>query len=184
MADNKIITQNFFVITGGPGVGKTTLLNELNSREYNYIPEAARQIIKEQMEMNGNALPWENTTKYKALMLEKSITDYQLAKPNIITFFDRGIPDTLCYSKVLGETISTEEDTAARKYRYNNKVFLLPPWREIYVTDTERKQDWEEAVRTYELMKTTYMEYGYEIIEVPKISVKERADFILKCIEK
>ena len=67
----------------------------------------------------------------------------------------------------------------AENWRYNKSIFILPPWQEIYETDNERKQDWEEAVLTFEKMSETYKNYGYNIIEIPKISVRERANFIL-----
>ena len=38
----------------------------------------------------------------------------------------------------------------AENWRYNKSIFILPPWQEIYETDNERKQDWEEAVLTFE----------------------------------
>ena len=44
---------------------------------------------------------------------------------------------------------------------YNPIVFILPPWKEIYQTDNERKQDWQEAEHTYFQMKSTYEKYGY-----------------------
>jgi len=59
--------QNYYVITGGPGVGKTTLLNALEIKGMRVIPEDARQIIKEQMQTNGEGLPWKNKTCLKLL---------------------------------------------------------------------------------------------------------------------
>jgi predicted ATPase len=37
----------FYVITGEPGVGKTTLLNELKAKGMTVIPEIARELIQE-----------------------------------------------------------------------------------------------------------------------------------------
>ena len=68
---------------------------------------------------------------------------------------------------------------ACRVYRYASRVFLAPPWREIYETDTERKQTYEEAVQTYEQMKLAYQDCGYELIEIPRLDVASRAEFIL-----
>jgi len=68
-------------------------------------------------------------------------------------------------------------------YRYNKKAFLFPPWPEIYCHDTERKQDLNEAIETYHAVKAGYLQCGYEIIEVPKISITRRAEYILKIIE-
>ncbi|MGE4512409.1 MAG: AAA family ATPase, partial [Chryseobacterium sp.] len=42
--------KNLFVITGGPGTGKTTLLNALSANLYKTIQEAARAIIREETE--------------------------------------------------------------------------------------------------------------------------------------
>ncbi|MFL9835861.1 AAA family ATPase [Flavobacterium sp. ST-75] len=171
--------NNLYIITGGPGCGKTTLIEKLKQYGYNCIDEAARSIIQEQVKNNGDALPWKNTFKYKQLMLQKSIEDYTKANKESITFFDRGIPDTVCYSKVLNKEITPEENLASITYRYNKKVFWLPPWKEIYTTDSERKQNWTEAKRTAFLMQETYLNYGYEVIKIPKTTPKERALFIL-----
>ena len=45
----KMIKYNFYVITGGPGAGKTSVLENLASKGYGYIPETARQIIRERL---------------------------------------------------------------------------------------------------------------------------------------
>jgi predicted ATPase len=46
------------VISGGPGVGKTTTLLELERRGFRCAAEVARQIIQEQVRDRGDALPW------------------------------------------------------------------------------------------------------------------------------
>jgi predicted ATPase len=176
-------SNNFHIITGGPGVGKTTLTNELHVRGFKTVPEIAREIIRQQMEINGEGLPWKNKALYTDLMLEASIESYRkMHRENTeeTVFFDRGIPDTLCYAKMTGINISKAMNDNAVQYRYNKKVFLLPAWKEIYATDNERKQDWEEAVYTCQMMKKTYQEYGYLVIEVPKTSVDKRISFILE----
>jgi predicted ATPase len=177
-----MVHKNYYVITGGPGVGKTTLLHELEKRNYRCMPEAARRIIQEQMAQNGDALPWKNTLRYKELMLEGSVSLYLQADPAIITFFDRGIPDVMAYAELTGLTVTDKLTSAITSYRYNPTVFILPPWKEIYETDNERKQTWEEAVATFDVMKQTYSACGYTLTEVPPLPVAARADFILRPI--
>ena len=77
-------------------------------------------------------------------------------------FFDRGIPDTLAYARLIELDDREYIELAVDKYRYSEQVFILPPWESIYHTDKERKQSFDEAVDTY--------------------SVKARKDFIIDCI--
>ncbi|MBC9798396.1 AAA family ATPase [Sinomicrobium weinanense] len=174
--------HRFYVMTGGPGVGKTTTLLALQKHGYDHVPEVARQVIREQMAQDGDALPWKNTEKYRDLMLSRSVDSYlsalekQAEKP---LFFDRGIPDTLAYSYLEDIPVSDELKEGLQDYRYRSEVFIFPPWEEIYKTDGERKQDFEEAVRTYEVMAEAYTRQGYELLVVPKTDVEERVKFIL-----
>ncbi|PYE90125.1 AAA domain-containing protein [Phyllobacterium leguminum] len=69
---------------------------------------------------------------------------------------------------------------AAERFRYNRMVFVLPPWPEIFKRDAERKQDLDEARRTFEAVSAAYMACGYELITVPRVTVEERVRFVLK----
>lgn len=68
----------------------------------------------------------------------------------------------------------------ALRLRYNRRVFLAPPWKAIYGNDEHRRQSWELAVRTYEVMCSTYAELGYELVELPRVSVEERVAFLVE----
>ena len=176
-----MIQHNFVVITGGPGAGKTTLIRELEHRGYPCVNEVARELIAEQVERGGTALPWNDKELYKQIMLERSVAAYyNTPAGSRPVFFDRGIPDILCYAALEGLLLTTAMEQYAQELRYHNTVFMLPPWEAIYHTDQERKQGWDEAVRTYELMKQTYLEYGYELLEVPVAPVSYRVAFILE----
>jgi len=174
---------NLFVVSGGPGAGKTTLMQELARRGFHHAPEVARQIIQEQADCGGTALPWRDRESYTQLMLERSIKSYLEHFPSLkTTFSDRGIPDTLCYARLIGLSETSLIERACRQYRYAPIVFLTPPWKEIYETDSERKQDFAEAERTYEQMRKVYRECGYELSVVPRAPPRARAEFILERI--
>lgn len=177
-------SKPLFVITGGPGVGKTAIIRELQYRGYDCVDEVARRIIKEQMESGGNALPWADTAAYTQQMLSRSVQSFiENREARSITFFDRGIPDTLAYARLIGLDVFPELNEAVHTHRYHPVVFILPPWKEIYETDSERKQTFAEAVQTYEVMTRTYSGCGYLPIVVPKLNVQARADFVERMIE-
>lgn len=131
--------------------------------------------------MGGSALPWADRDLYTRLMLDRSVAAYEQAfSASMPLFFDRGIPDALCYARLVGVKDEEYIREASNRYRYTSPAFMAPPWEEIYRTDSERKQDFAEAVRTYDLMRSVYRECGYEIIELPKMPAAERAEFILR----
>lgn len=172
--------KGLYVITGGPGTGKTSLIEELEKDGLKTVKEVARDIIKEQQLQGGDALPWKDTGLYTKIMLERSVDSYLAhAKEDGVLFFDRGIPDTLAYAQLIGLNDRKYIELAVNKYRYSEQVFILPPWESIYHTDKERKQSFNEAIDTYYVMRDVYENAGYTLIEVPQLSVDARKDFIM-----
>ena len=99
----RVANPNLFVISGGPGTGKTTLLEELESLGYPHAPEVAREIIREQVQSGGTALPWGDREAYTELMLQRSIDSFREHTPAVKPVFsDRGIPDLLGYARLIG----------------------------------------------------------------------------------
>ena len=181
MLRNRLLPYPKIILTGGPGSGKTSIIEELRSRGFQCIDEVGRKIIQEQLEMGGDALHWGDQIKFRDLMLSRSVEDYlsveETKKP---VFFDRGIPELIGYSYLINQPVSEECKLAAEKYRYHQNVFIAPPWLEIYQNDAERKQDFQEAIATYEAVKKSYIECGYNVIELPKVDVDGRVTFILE----
>jgi len=184
MAD-RIVNEMLFVITGGPGSGKTTLLLELARRGFTCSEEVARRIIQEQVRSNGAAVPWGDTARYTELMLVGSIESFRENRnASAVIFMDRGIPDVASYARLIGLPLFDELRTACETYRYNKTVFMAPPWKEIYTTDSERKQNYQEAIDTHRMLVAVYEEYGYQVIELPKVSPDERATFVIAQIDR
>ena len=176
-----LVNPNLFVVSGGPGSGKTTVLGELAKLGFPHAPEVARQIIKEQVQANGKALPWIDREAFTRLMLQRSIQAYlEHAPARRPVFSDRGIPDTLGYARLIGLPDTCAIESACRYYRYAPLVFLAPPWKEIYETDNERKQDFAEAERTFNEVARAYRQCGYDLIELPKLPPPARAQVILE----
>lgn len=177
---NIINHNNYFILTGGPGSGKSSIISVLKNMGYICVDEAARQIIQEQANIGGDALHNKDQIKFRDLMLSRSIADYHsVSESECLVFFDRGIPELISYCHLIQCEVPEAISQATKLYRYNHRVFIAPPWKEIYRHDMERKQDWDEAVATHQHIAAAYVEAGYELIELPKTSVNERVEFIL-----
>lgn len=176
--------NRFYVITGGPGSGKTTLIEALRARGYSCSVEAGRGIIQDQVKIDGRALPWRDRLLFAELMLSWEMRSYHAAEKSAgAVFFDRGVPDVLGYLRSVGTRPPEHVIHAARAFGYNSTVFVAPPWREIFQPDQERKQDFDEAIRTYDALVETYTNLHYRLVEIPPSPVGERVDFVLDHIK-
>ncbi|PSJ52656.1 AAA family ATPase [Kumtagia ephedrae] len=169
----------FFVLTGGPGSGKTTLIDALRGEGFAGTEEAGRGVIRDQVTVGGSALPWGNRALFAELMLSWEMRSHaQALETTGPVFFDRGVPDCIGYLELCGLPVPDHFRSAADRFRYHPTVFVLPPWPEIYSGDEERKQDFDEAVRTFEAVSAAYAACGYTLVEVPKTTVSERLAFV------
>lgn len=176
--------RRFFIVTSGPGSGKSTLLDALECAGFARSQEAGRGVIRDQMAIDGHALPWRDPAAFAELMLSWEMRSYDLARHARGTvFFDRGVPDVVGYLRLTGLAVPAHAQAAARRFRYHRRVFIAPPWPDIYTQDTERRQDFAEAVRTYDAMVECYTSYGYRLVELPRESVKTRVRFVLDALD-
>jgi predicted ATPase len=173
-------TDRFFVLTGGPGSGKTTLVEALKAAGFATAPEAGRGIIRDQVEIGGPALPWQDPALFAELMLSWELRSYHAAcEVSGPVFFDRGVPDTIGYLRLCGLPVPSHAVDAARKCRYARRVFVAPPWPDIFTQDDERRQTFDEAGRTFGSVTGVYAELGYELVPLPLEPVEERVRFII-----
>ncbi len=172
--------QNRIIITGGGGSGKTTLINELAHQGYTVFPEVSRELIAEQQAANGEVLPWLNMAAFGAACLERM--EAQLAACGLgLTFFDRGIPDLYAYFSCNGIAVPNYFERHAKAYA--SKVFICPPWIDIFENDMQRPESFAYTNCIYEALKQSYQSFGYTLIEVPKTPVRERVAFVLDSLK-
>lgn len=172
-----------FVVTGGPGGGKTTLLTSLSERGYSFAPESARKIIKERLATGLSPRP--EPVSFAHEVLRADIEKYRnIGANNRPMFFDRSVLDALYMLDAENAVTHDEVARYIHDFPYNGVVFLLPPWKEIYGTDSERDQTFEEAVGVFEGMRRWYMQWGYETLEVPRSNIDERISFILEAVDR
>ena len=173
--------SNRYIITGGPGSGKSSLLAALVKQSYQGFEEISRIIIREQHEIGGDKVPWENLADFAELCYDRMNLQLDECQPNSTCFYDRGLPDIIAYVRRGGLRVPAKYFEKAKSY--NRTVFLAPPWQEIFVNDSERPESFEDATEIYHFLKSTYNELGFTIVELPKVSIKERVAFIEKIVQ-
>ncbi len=173
--DKKII-----LLIGGPGSGKTSIINELTKKGYICYPEISRQVTLEAQQTGIDQLFLKEPLLFSEMLLKGRINQYNKAKneETNCVFIDRGIPDVLAYMHYIGDAYPALFDEACKNHRYS-KIFILPPWEDIYVSDNERYENFEQAKLIHDHLVETYQSYGYTLTEVPKADIETRITFIL-----
>ncbi|MNM94410.1 hypothetical protein D3C81_1068130 [compost metagenome] len=176
-------TLRRIVVTGGPGSGKTSLIEALAAAGHATSPEAGRAVIRRQQAIDGQALPWRDRGLFAELMLDHELEAHARAETATgAVFFDRGVPDVVGYLTLCALPVPAHVERAGRDARYDRPVFIAPVWPEIFAQDAERRQDLDEAQRTFDAMTEVYPRFGYELIELPKAPVADRLSFVMKTI--
>lgn len=120
--------QHRFILTGGPGSGKSTIIDTIKKRGFWCSKEAGRGVIQDQVNIGGDALPWANQTAFAELMLSWEMRSWHEAEGQTRPcFFDRGVPDVVGYLRLSELTIPKHLENAIERFRYNRTVFIAPP---------------------------------------------------------
>lgn len=176
--------KQIYIITGGPGFGKTELINELRNTGFYCSSEFAHDFIQAQKAIGGDILPWKNVRLFQQEILNRRIAFFESVPDGRIAFADRGIPDQLAFARYKGIPDPEILIQNAIQYRYASQVFVTPPWPDIFVNDEIRTESYEEAVRIHQSVVKTYAGLNYQIIELPLVAISQRIDFVLQNIEK
>ena len=175
------MAERFVLISGCSGGGKSTLLAELRARGHPVVEEPGRRIVKHELETGGRALPWIDGVAFTHRAIETALADREGARPHSgWVFFDRGLIDAAsALEDLTGEPVL---QSLALAHRYHRRVFMAPPWPEIYVTDAERRHGFDAGLAEYDRLEKALPALGYEVITLPKVSVAARADFVLAAL--
>lgn len=170
-------------MTGGPGTGKSSIINELKKRGHNCFDEISRQITLEARKKGVEQLFLTEPLLFSKMLLEGRLEQFREAEnheDNTI-FLDRGLPDVLAYMDYFETDYPIEFIETCENNRYD-RVFILGPWQEIFVMDNVRYENFEQAQRIHIHLVETYRRFGYDLVDVPFENVEKRTDFILDAL--
>lgn len=160
------------VITGGPSVGKTTIVSGVAERGFPFVQEFATQIIKE-----GVFLPWVDRCSFQDEVLRRQCAaERELDNVTGPVFLDRGLFDGeayYIYDKL--EIPARFAQLDASKYTL---AFLVEPLNFFDKTEV-RREDLEFTHKISVILENCYSSRGVEVVRVPAMTPEERVDFVI-----
>lgn len=167
------------VLTGGPGVGKSTLLAATAAAGIRTFPEIARTILRQPggMEMRAN-----RPAEFADAMLDGEIAAFH-AGGKETALYDRGFPDIVGFLELESLPVTPRLNRSCQVHRYNGPIFRAPPWREIYQSDAQRIQDWDQALASDAAVSAAWRHFGYDLIDLPFAPTDQRLAFIVEKLQ-
>ena len=169
--------SKWYVITGIPSSGKTTVLEHLAKAGYRTVPEAARVLIddgitrgKTVAEIRGDEGDFQRRVAELKLKTEAELLLEE------VVFLDRAMPDSIAYYQLCG--LFPQEAHALCHRDLYQRVFLMEPI--AFEGDYARTESPDAITRLHDLLRDAYEQLGYEVVTVPPVSAEDRAQFILE----
>lgn len=160
------------VITGGPSVGKTTIISMLADRGFQVVQEFATQIIKE-----GEFLPWVDRLKFQAEVLRRQVD----AEQNIVDvgqpiFLDRGLFDGEAY--YIYDKLAIPEAFFKLDASQYTVAFLVEELSFFEVNDVRRENlDFTRELGV--ILENCYRSRNVDVVRVPAMAPEDRVNFVL-----
>jgi predicted ATPase len=172
---------NWFVITGGPGAGKTTTVNILRSRGFKTTIEYARHYIDTQC-LKGKTVEEviRNQVEFQMNVLEMQIAQEAALDPDETIFLDRAIPDALAYYHFLQLAVNEKILKAVGSVNYK-KVFILDCLP--IVNDYARREDAVAQKKIHDCICEVYDSLPFPVVHIPVLEAEKRVDLILSHIK-
>src|SRR5579863_25115 len=179
-----------YVITGGPGVGKTSIIHYLRDRGYHVLGEAATDVIRHSLE-KGIAKPWDKDYKSD---FNDEILDLQYHRQNEtpgtgLVFFDRSMIDAFTYALIpMGgtkslETMASKVQSVIDDHFYNKTVFFIENLNGCESNEI-RHETLEQLKLIERHIEQNYKALGFNVVHIRRDTVENRAKLILEYIDR
>ncbi len=173
------IQTPWIVVTGAPSCGKTTTAAALSERLNHPVREEIATMVIRRRIATGLSLK-EATADQHGLQLEifgEGGQSEDGLHPQVPTILDRGWPDVIAYEMLYSggrvhDWLQRVKD-ARRRYRHVFRLDRLP------FEENDVRVDGALADQLHDLYGEVYDLLGYQVTNVPVMSLQERIDFIL-----
>jgi predicted ATPase len=167
-----------FVLTGGHGVGKSSLIAALELRGEHVVHEAAAT-IRSLGRANGDPFP-EETPDFESCVLALHLLRESRVPPSAQrVFLDRGAPDHLAYARAGRWPLSGSEIASCRDAHYALAFMVEPPASGV---PTIGRAEADFCRRLVAMIEEVYAESGIPVIKLPYMPVDDRVALILHTV--
>jgi len=183
---------SFFILTGGPCAGKTTLLAELRRRGHPVIPEAARAVILEgQFHPSRDPLEFQRAVLRRQVSLEEASLRETGVEESV--FVDRAIGDHFGYLEhyrnhcgldLLQSDFQRELLEAWEKALGRYAAVFLLEQNPDYVSAVYRRESAAQALAIHQALASAYRSRHPRVLNIPWCSLEKRVEEILAAVGK
>lgn len=175
-----------FVITGGPGVGKTSIIKSLIALGYDVVHEAATDVIRGALD-SGIEQPWATLPDFNDQILRTQNAREKAVEHLKLVFLDRSMIDTITYAlipmsgteslKIMAQTVQAAIDA----HFYQTTVFFIDNLNGC-VNDEIRHENMDELRRIEGHLERNYSALGYRVVHIKPDTVENRTKDLLSYV--
>ena len=170
------------LITGGPSTGKTSLVSELKKHGFYCFDEISRELTQRMRNKGIEQYFLNNPIQFSRELFKLRFKQYEQKVDNFnFQVYDRGPIDVLAYLDFKTIEIPNDLINKSRVISYDH-IFILRPWEDIYVNDSERYETFIECINIHKSLLKTYKNFDLDLIDVPNSSIEERIKFVKRFI--
>lgn len=166
------------LITGGPGSGKTTLINELRKRKFECREEIVRNLTLKGKNEGEDQLFLKKPLEFSQSIMKLRVKQFYKKSNNKLVFFDRGVHEVVAYLNFINFENNNDLLNQCKNIKYDS-IFVLEPWEKIFISDDCRYETYEESVMIFDEILKIYNYLKMEVQIIEKNSVQKRVDIIL-----
>lgn len=169
---------NWYILTGAPGSGKTSVLNRINNIGLNTVGEAGRKVIHKALNAGiPSEVIFKNQKLLQDAIFQENILQHSKQDLNKLMFFDRGLPDSLPFYQV-AKLDDSYIVNFSNLFMYKTVFYfeMLPNFERNNVRPQKNSEIEILSKKAIEVYKSM----DIPIVTIPVLTIDARVHFILK----